>query len=170
MIMLEEIDSLLPVIYNDLKRIARFQRSRVYSKNELGTRSIVHEAYLNIVNSDTKIQNKNQLLFLTSNVMRNIIIDNSRAWQAKKRGGQVKDISIDQISLVSEQRSEEIIAVDEALHELKENNQRLVDVVTCRFFGGLTLEETSLALGLSIATIKRDWTLAKAILFQRLKS
>ena len=168
--MLQEIDSLLPVIYNDLKRIARIQRSRVYSKNNLGTRSIVHEAYLNIVKSKAEIQNKNQLLFLTSNVMRNIIIDNSRAWQAKKRGGREIDISIDQISLVSAQRSEEIIAVDEALEELKLNNQRLVDVVTCRFFGGLTQDETSLALGLSIATIKRDWTLAKAILFQKLQS
>ena len=165
-----EIDSLLPVIYDDLKRLARIQRSRVYSKKKLGTRSIVHQAYLNIVKSKASIENKNQLLFLTSNAMRNIIIDNARVWQAKKRGGHQQDISLDQISLVSAQRSNEIIALDEALTELKSENERLVDVVTCRFFGGLTQEETSEALGLSIATIKRDWTLAKAILFQRLSA
>ncbi|MFK8010743.1 MAG: ECF-type sigma factor [Marinicellaceae bacterium] len=168
--MLEDLDSLLPDLYNDLKRIARIQRNRVYSKNNLGTRSIVHEAYLNIVKNKTTIQNKNQLLFLTSNVMRNIIIDNSRAWQAKKRGGKFHDIAIDQISLVSAQRSDEIIALDEALDELKESNPRMVDVVTCLFFGGLTQEETSLALNVSLATIKRDWALSKALLFQRLKT
>lgn len=166
--MSEEIDSLLPVIYDDLKRLARIQRSRVYSKKNLGTRSIVHQAYLNIIKSNAEIENKNQLLFLTSNAMRNIIIDNARVWQAKKRGGAQDDISLDQVSLVSAQRSDDIIAVDEALTELQEENPRLVEVVTCRFFGGLTQEETSKALKLSVATIKRDWTLAKAILFQRL--
>jgi RNA polymerase sigma factor (TIGR02999 family) len=142
----------------------------VYSKKNLGTRSIVHQAYLNIMKSKAQVKNKNQLLFLTSNAMRNIIIDNARVWQAKKRGGHQHDISMDQISLVSAHRSDDIIAVDEALNELKSNNQRLVDVVTCRFFGGLTQEETAQALDLSVATIKRDWTLAKAILFQRLKA
>jgi RNA polymerase sigma factor (TIGR02999 family) len=165
-----EIDAILPVIYDDLKRLARIQRSRVYSKKNLGTRSIVHQAYLNIVKSKAHIENKNQLLFLTSNAMRNIIIDNARVWQAKKRGGEHHDIPLDQISLVSAQRSDDIIAVDQVLNELKAENQRLVDVVTCRFFGGLTLEETAEILDVSIATIKRDWTLAKAILFQRLSA
>ena len=165
-----DIDALLPVIYNDLKRLARIQRSRVYSKKNLGTRSIVHQAYLNIIKNQTQIENKNQLLYLTSNAMRNIIIDNARVWQAKKRGGYHEDISLDQISLVSAQRSDDVIAVDAALKELKDDNKRLVEVVTCRFFGGLTLKETSEALGLSVATIKRDWTLAKALLFQRLSS
>lgn len=164
----KDIDNLLPTIYNDLKRLARIQRNRVYSKNNLGTRSIVHEAYLNIVNSNTLIENKTQLLYLTSIAMRNIIIDNARAWQAKKRGGNKMDISIEQISLVSVQRNAEILALDDALNDLKKENKRMVDVVICRFFGGLTHDETSVALNISTATIKRDWTLAKAILFQKL--
>ncbi len=168
--MSKNIDSLLPIIYEDLKRLARIQRSRVYSKKKLGTRSIVHEAYLNIVNSRTQIENKTQLLYLTSIAMRNIIIDNARAWKAKKRGGNESDISIDQISLVSVQRNAEILALDEALNDLKKENKRMVDVVICRFFGGLTQNETSCALNISVATIKRDWTLAKAILFQKLGS
>lgn len=164
----KDIDSLLPIIYEDLKRLARFQRKRVFSSHDLGTRSIVHEAYLNIVNSHTEIENKNQLLYLTSIAMRNIIIDNARVWNAKKRGSNQADVSIDQISLVSVQRNSEILALDEALNDLKHENKRMADVVTCRFFGGLTQEETSDALDISIATIKRDWTLAKAILFQKL--
>lgn len=166
--MTKKIDSLLPIIYDDLKCLARIQRSRVYSKNKLGTRSIVHEAYLNIVKNNTQIENKNQLLYLTSIAMRNIIIDNARVWQAKKRGGNEVDISIEQISLVSVQRNSELLALDDALNELNKENKRMVDVVICRFFGGLTQDETSTALNISIATIKREWTLAKALLFQKL--
>lgn len=166
--MQKDIDSLLPKIYDDLKRLARIQRSRVFSKKNLGTRSIVHEAYLNIIKNDTHIENKTQLLYLTSIAMRNIIIDNARLWKAKKRGGLQEDIPLDQISLVSVQRNEEILALGDALEGLKHENKRLVDVVTCRFFGGLTQDETSRTLGISKATIKRDWTLAKAILFQKL--
>ena len=164
----KDIDSLLPVIYDDLKRLARMQRKRVYSKKNLGTRSIVHEAYLNIVSSQTTIENSNQLLYLTSIAMRNIIIDNARAWHAKKRGGNKVDIPEDQISLVSVQRNDELLALDEALNQLRVTDKRLVDIVICRFFGGLTQDETSKTLGISIATIKRDWTLAKALLFQKL--
>ena len=168
--MSQNIDSLLPVIYDDLKRLARIQRKRVYSKNKMGTHSIVHEAYINIVKSNTSIENKNQLLHLTSIAMRNIIIDNARSWQTKKRGGKDFDIPLDQISLVSVKRNAEILALDEALIDLGKDNKRLVDVVICRFFGGLTQEETSLALDISIATIKREWNLAKALLFQRLQT
>jgi RNA polymerase sigma factor (TIGR02999 family) len=163
-----EIDKLLPLIYDDLKRLARIQRNRIYSKNNLGTHSIVHQAYLNISKSNSNIKSEKQLLFLTSVAMKNIIIDNARAWQAKKRGGKEYDLPIDQISLVSIRRNEDIIALDEALSELKSKNQRMVDIVTCRFFGGLTLDEISEALNISIATIKRDWTMAKVILFQKL--
>ncbi len=163
-----DIDSLLPVIYEDLKRLARIQRKRVYSKKNLGTRSIVHEAYINVIHNKPEIENKNQLLYLTSIAMRNIIIDNARAWHANKRGGAQDDVSLDQISLVSVQRNAEILALDEALKDLKTDNSRMVDIVTCRFFGGLTQSETSEALNISVATIKRDWTLAKALLFQKL--
>jgi RNA polymerase sigma factor (TIGR02999 family) len=167
--MSKDIDSLLPVIYDDLKRLARMQRKRIYSKKNLGTRSIVHEAYINIVSSNTQIENSNQLLYLTSIAMRNIIIDNARAWHAKKRGENNFDIPIDQISLVSVQRNDELLALDEALNQLRKTNERLVDIVICRFFGGLTQDETAKSLGISVATIKREWTLAKALLFQKLR-
>lgn len=87
--MTTEIDSLLPEIYGDLQQLARFHRSRLCSKKNLGTRSIVHQAYLNLVKSKASIKNKAQLLYLTSNAMRNIIIDNARAWAAKKEAERI---------------------------------------------------------------------------------
>ena len=168
--MAQELDKLLPEIYEDLKRLARVQRSRVYSKNALGTRSIVHEAYLNLVKNNTEVENKNELFYLTSVAMRNIIIDNARIWSAKKRGAFSQELSLDQVDLVSASRSQDILALEEALINLEHENKRLVDTVTCRFFGGLTLPETANALGVSLATSKRDWTLAKTLLFQRLSA
>ncbi len=167
--MSRDIHNLLPEIYEDLKRLARVQRSRVYSKNNLGTKSIVHEAYLNLIKNNTEVESKHQLFYLTSVAMRNIIIDNARVWSAKKRGAFKTEIPLDQIDLISANRSHDILALEEALVNLEKDNKRLADNVTCRFFGGLTLNETATALGISLATAKRDWTLAKAILFQNLE-
>ena len=168
--MAKDLDKLLPEIYDDLKRLARVQRSRIYSKNSLGTRSIVHEAYLNLVKNNTEVANKNELFYLTSVAMRNIIIDNARIWSAKKRGAFSKELSLDQVDLVSASRSQDILALEEALTNLEQENKRMADTVTCRFFGGLTLPETAEALDVSLATAKRDWTLAKTLLFQRLST
>ena len=168
--MTTEIDSLLPEIYGDLQQLARFHRSRLCSKKNLGTRSIVHQAYLNLVKSKASIKNKAQLLYLTSNAMRNIIIDNARAWAAKKRGGKNIDVPLEQVDLVPAQRSDDLLALEAALIDLNKQNSRLVKVVTCLFFGGLSQEETSEALNLSLSTVKRDWVLAKALLFRKLSS
>ncbi len=166
--MAQDIHVLFPEIYEDLKRLARVQRSRIYGKKNLGTKSIVHEAYLNLIKNNTEVKSKNELFYLTSVVMRNIIIDNARAWNAKKRGSFSNEISLDQIDLISATRSSEILALDEALTDLGKDDKRLADNVTCRFFGGLTLKETSKALNLSLATVKRDWILARSILVQKL--
>ncbi|WP_223788929.1 ECF-type sigma factor [Marinicella meishanensis] len=168
--MTQDLDSLLPAIYEDLKRLARVQRSRVYSKHSLGTRSIVHEAYLNLVKNNTEVANEKELFYLTSVAMRNIIIDNARIWSAKKRGEFSQELSLEQVDLVSASRSQEILALEEALVGLEQDNKRLADTVTCRFFGGLTMAETAEVMGLSLATAKRDWTLAKTLLFQRLST
>lgn len=164
----EHLNDVLPEIYQDLKDLARMQRARFYSKINLGTRSIVHEAYLNLIKNNTKYNNKEELLYLNAMAMRNIIVDNARAWSAEKRGGQLKDLSLDQVDLISANRSPELLALDAALNALAKEHKRLADNVTCRFFGGLTQEETAQALGVSLATVKRDWTLAKALLYEYL--
>ena len=166
----DHLNDVLPEIYQDLKHLARIQRARFYSKKNLGTRSIVHEAYLNLIKNNTTYQNKEELLYLTAMAMRNIIVDNARAWSAQKRGGQLDDLSLEQVDLVSASRSPELLALDAALRNLEAQHKRLADVVTCRFFGGLTQAETAAALDVSQATVKRDWTLAKALLYEHMNS
>ena len=166
----KRLNDVLPEIYQDLKHLARIQRARFYSKKNLGTRSIVHEAYLNLIKNNTTYHNKDELLYLTAMAMRNIIVDNARAWSAEKRGGHFNDVSLDQVDLISASRSPELLALDAALQVLEVEHKRLADVVTCRFFGGLTQEETAQALQVSLATVKRDWTLAKALLYENLSA
>ena len=159
----------LPDIYEDLKRLARIQRARVFAKKGMGTRSIVHEAYLKLYDSQAEAANNSEeLLLLASSTMRSVLVDNARHWLREKRGGKLSDLSLDQVDLVSAQRSDELLELDKALKELATDNSRLADVVTCRFFGGLSIEETALALNISVATVKRDWVLARTLLYQRL--
>lgn len=160
----------LSAIYEDLKRLARIQRARIFAKKGMGTRSIVHEAYLKLCHTESgSARNTEELLLLASATMRSVLIDNARHWMREKRGGKQFDLPLDHVDLVSAQRSDELIALDKALMELGKENKRLADVVTCRFFGGLSIEETALALNISAATVKRDWILARTLLYQSLK-
>jgi len=156
-------------IYNDLKRLARNQRRRIWSKKGLGTRSIVHEAYLKLLESKPDaIPNNQEFLLLASKAMRSVLVDNARHWHRQKRGGDLCDLSLDNVELVSAQHTDELIELDKALNQLAATNQRLVEIVDCRFFGGLSIQETAQALSISAATVKRDWTVARTILYQHL--
>lgn len=158
-------------IYEDLKRLARIQRARIFAKKGMGTRSIVHEAYLKLYDTQSdSARDTKELLLLASSTMRSVLIDNARHWMREKRGGKLFDLPLDHVDLVSAQRSDELIALDKALTELSKVNSRLADVVTCRFFGGLSIEETALALAISVATVKRDWVLARTLLYQSLNN
>jgi RNA polymerase sigma factor (TIGR02999 family) len=160
-----------PKVYNDLKRLARIHRSRLWEKGRMGTRSIVHEAYLKVIeHSRAPISDDHQFLLVASRAMRSILVDNARHWRAQKRGGEHHDIPLEKVQLASVQRGDELIELDNALNELNKENPRLVDVVVCRFFGGLNIEETAQSLNISPATVKRDWVMAKTLLYQRLFS
>lgn len=164
-------DHLEPVIYEQLKSLARRHRARIFAKKGLGTRSIVHEAYLKLSGSETTaLPDQQQFLLMASSAMRSVLIDNARHWIRDKRGGKLADISMDQVELTSVQRSDELLELDKALIELGEDNPRLAKVVTCRFFGGLSIVETAQALEVSPATVKRDWILARTLLYQVLSS
>ncbi len=155
-------------LYADLARLARIQRARYYSKKRLGTRSIIHEAYLRLAENGTDYESEAQFLRFASVAMRNVVVDNARYWSSKKRGGASEETPLDHVKLHSAQRSEEILSLDEALTRLAKENSRMAEIITCRFFGGLTIEETAGALEISPATLKRDWTLARALLYQEM--
>jgi len=160
----------LSKIYEGLKSLARLQRSRIFAKKGMGTCSIVHEAYLKLYDSQSaSIKNTNDFLLLASSTMRSVLIDNARHWMREKRGGKLSDLPLDHVDLVSAQRSDELLELDKALLELSKENSRLADVVTCRFFGGLSIAETASALDVSAATVKRDWILARTLLYQTLE-
>jgi RNA polymerase sigma factor (TIGR02999 family) len=136
-----------------------------------GTTSLVHEAYLKLAGqAGLGHANRRQFYALASRAMRTILIDNARWHGRVKRGGGRARASLEETVLVSAERSEELLALDEALTRLEAQDPRLARIVECRCFGGLTVEETAEALDLSSATVKRGWSLARTWLYRALKS
>lgn len=165
------LEELMPLVYSELKALARSNRYRWSGVESLGTTSLVHEAYLKLADqSKAEFANRRQFYALASKAMRSILIDNARWHARQKRGGGRKPSVLEESMLVSAVRSEELLALDEALSHLEEREPRLARIVECRCFGGLTVDETAQALDLSSATVKRGWSLARTWLYRALKS
>lgn len=165
------LEELMPMVYGELKALARSNRYRWNGVDSFGTTSLVHEAYLKL-SGQTRIDfaNRRQFYALASKAMRSIVIDNARWHRRQKRGGGRSPLALEEGMLVSAERSEELLALDEALGELEHREPRLARIVECRCFGGLTVEETAEALGVSTATVKRGWSLARTWLYRALHS
>lgn len=165
------LDQLMPLVYGELKALARSNRYRWQGKSAPGTTSLVHEAYAKLAgNAAASYANRKQFFGLASKAMRSILIDNARWHMRSKRGGGVAPLPANEQMLVSEERCEELLELDEALSKLDETEPRLARVVECRCFGGLTVDETAEALDISPATVKRHWNLARAQLYRDLRS
>jgi RNA polymerase sigma factor (TIGR02999 family) len=162
---------LMPLVYSELKALARANRVRWRGAESPGTTSLVHEAYLKLA-GQTEIghASRRQFYALASRAMRTILIDNARWHGRAKRGGGHAPAALEEFMLVSAERSEELLALDEALNRLEAQEPRLARIVECRCFGGLTVEETAEALEVSSATVKRGWSLARTWLYRALKS
>ncbi|MDQ2766280.1 MAG: ECF-type sigma factor [Gemmatimonadota bacterium] len=166
----DAIDRMLPVIYEELRRIAHYRLRAEQTGHTLETTGLVHEAYLRLAGSEhLEYESRAHFLAIAAQAMRHILIDSALARRAQKRGGGVQTLSIDAVPIVAEERSEEVLALDEALQRLGAINARQARVVECRFFGGMNIEDTAVALDLSTATVKRDWTLARAWLNRELQ-
>jgi RNA polymerase sigma factor (TIGR02999 family) len=163
-------DRLFPLVYDELHRIAHSQLGREPPGHTLDTTSLVHEAYLRLVDQ-TRVQwtDRSHFFAVATQAMRRILVDYARRYRAQKRGGAPRRVSLKDAMLVAEERADALLAVDEALGELAGLDERLSRVVECRFFGGLTEEETAEVLGITARTVRRDWTKAKGWLHRALQ-
>jgi RNA polymerase sigma factor (TIGR02999 family) len=165
----EAVDQLFPLLYQELKGIARRQRRRERPEHTLNTTDLVHEAYEKLLGLDRMTwQNRAHFLAVAAQAMRRVLVDYAVATKAQKRGGQRQRVSLDDAMLQADRPVEQLIAVDVQLTRLEDLNPRLARVVECRFFSGMSIEETAHALSSSPATVKRDWQLARAWLHREL--
>jgi RNA polymerase sigma factor (TIGR02999 family) len=162
-------DQLLPLIYGELRRRAAAHLRRERREHSLQPTALVHEAYLRLVDQQVTWQNRAHFFGLASEMMRRILVDHARTRKRGKRDGTWTRVELDEAVAIEEQRDVDLVSLDRALQELSQLDPRHGRVVELRFFGGLTLEETAEVLGASAATVKRDWSLARAWLYRRLK-
>lgn len=159
----EALDELMPVVYGELKRIADGRLRAERPDHTLGATALVHEAYMKLVSlHDIDWQDRTHFYAIASRQMRRVLIDHARALGSAKRGGDRLRITLSEGLPAESADVEELIALDDALRALAEVDARSVRVVECRCFGGLTVEETAAALNASTATVKRDWSFARA--------
>lgn len=155
------LESLLPLVYDELRGLARRYLSREKCGHTLQPTALVHEAYLRLVDqSPSRIENRAQFFGIAARLMRQVLVDHARSRQASKRGGG-NVISLDISADISPQKDLNLIALDDALNELARLDERQARIVELRFFAGLSIEETSRVLAISPVTVTRSWTNAR---------
>jgi RNA polymerase sigma factor (TIGR02999 family) len=163
------MEELIHAAYGELRRTARRELARRRPGDTLDTSALVHEAYLKIAASEGVSWNDRRHFFaVAATAMRQIIVDDARRRTTAKHGGGLRRVTLDERRLVPERDAAELVALDQALDRLAELNPRLSQVVSCRFFAGLTVSETATAMGFSPRTVDRDWEKAKAWLYREL--
>jgi len=158
---------LIPVLYDDLRRLARSARWKVSAGSTLQTTALVHEAYLRLSRS-AGFNDRQHFLRSAAIAMRQILINLARDSVTAKRGGGAIEVTLDDAPDLPAPNAEALLEVGDALHKLNELSPRLAQVVECRFFGGFSEEETATALGLNARTVRRDWLKARAWLLREL--
>jgi RNA polymerase sigma factor (TIGR02999 family) len=162
-------DRLLPLVYDELRAIARRQMKREFGERTLETTGLVHEAYLKLAESaEVDWQGRSHFFAIAARAMRQILVDEARRKATLKRGGDRERVSLSDADPALEEELEELLALDEALDELDQIDPRARHVVECRFFAGMTEEEVASLLDVTVRTVQRDWARARAWLHGRL--
>jgi RNA polymerase sigma factor (TIGR02999 family) len=165
----DALDKLMPLVYDELRRIASRYMKREHAGHTLQTTALVNEAYLRMVGQqNVDWQNRAHFFGVAASVMRHLLVDRARANGRVRRGENPQRVPLDEGAVVSEQKGEELLALDEALTRLNEIDDRKVKIVELRYFSGLSAEETAEVLGVSEITVKREWLKAKAWLYREL--
>lgn len=161
--------NLIPLVYNELRRIAAIHLRREAPNHSFQPTALVHEAYIRLIGiKEVDWQSRSHFFAVSATIMRRILVDHARAIHAHKRGNGWDAMSLNDAILPSPERAPEILALDEALDKLAALDQRQSKIVELRFFAGMNEEEAGNALGISARTVKRDWRIARAWLFKEL--
>ena len=171
------LDALLPLVYDELRRLASRQRSGLYDAETLNSTALVHEAYLRLAaQSKPQWSGYPHFLAVASTAMRQILLDHAKARHAAKRGGGRAHLPLDEVEsiLAADEDhggagAEALVALDESLNRLQKVDPRQSRIVECRIFGGMSIDDTAEALGVSPATVKRGWAMAQAWLYRDLR-
>ena len=164
------LDQLMPLVYEELRRLARGFMGRERSDHTLQTSALINEAYLRLVDQDDpNWQNRAHFFAVAAQIMRHILIDHARAYAYEKRGAGAHKVGLDEVMVFSEGRARELVALDEALTRLTTLDPRKSRIIELRFFGGLNIDETAEVMELSPTTVQREWRAAKAWLRRFIK-
>ena len=162
-------EKLLPLVYDELRRMAGYYLRGERPGHTLQTGALVHEAYLLLAGQDQiDWQNRAHFFGMAAQAMRHVLVDYARARNYQKRGGKLQHIALSDAGELAHERAAEMVALDEALQSLAKFDQRKSHIIELRYFGGLTVEETAEVLGISSATVVRDWTAAKVWLLHEM--
>lgn len=166
----DAVGRLLPLVYAELRDMAHGYLLHERRGHTLSTTALVHEAYLKLVDATrAPVDGRSYFFGAAARAMRQILVDHARHRMRQKRGGGQRQVTLEEQHLLADHFAAEVLDLDEALHRLSELEPRAARVVECRFFGGLSVEETAGVLGVSTRTIKRDWIMAKAWLYRALQ-
>ena len=160
---------MFPLIYDELHRLAHRQLQKEHDGYTLSTTALVHEAYIRLIDQ-TRVQwsGRAHFMAIAATAMRRILIDRARQRGSQKRGGPLRRVPLESVDLAADDRADVLLALDDALERLSQLNERQAQVVACRFFGGMTEEETAEALGVGLRTVRRDWAKARSWLYQEI--
>lgn len=163
------LEQLAPLVYDELRKLAHSQLRGEAQPRTLSTTGLVHEAYLKLAGSpNLPTENRGQFFAIAARVMRQIMISEARRRGAAKRGGGALHLTLESSVVSVDELSSELVSLNDALDRLEGSNDRLARIVECRFFAGLSVEETAEAIEVSTRTVKRDWRIARAWLYREL--
>ncbi|HEX8735465.1 MAG TPA: sigma-70 family RNA polymerase sigma factor [Pyrinomonadaceae bacterium] len=163
------LDALMPMVYDELRRLARCYMRRQNAGHTLQTTALVNEAYLRLIDSSrVRWQDRTHFFAISAQLMRRVLVDFARARNSRKRGGEQIQITLDEQIEAPFEKETNLVALDEALQNLAKLSQRQSQIVELRYFGGLSEEEIAETLAISTRTVRRDWSLARAWLYREL--
>ncbi|MGA7522670.1 MAG: sigma-70 family RNA polymerase sigma factor [Acidobacteriaceae bacterium] len=162
-------EHLLPLVYNELHRLAKAYMRRERSDHTLQATALINEAYLRLVGEDIDWNSRAHFIGLAAHVMRQVLVDYARAHAAQRRAGGFQRVEMEDSLAIAPERLDEVVWLDEALHRLGAENARQAQVVELRYFGGLSVEEIAAMIEVSPRSVKRDWSLARIWLYRYLR-